>query len=99
MLTFIGDCEAMLETSKGCKIVVRGYLTRNTTSVKGAMKKPNHTEADYRTEADRLRLLTRETQRELVTMHLHLSRNRKLSAQERKQARQRYQALSRLLRL
>ena len=53
---------------------------------------------EYRQEAERLKLLTPQTQRDIVAMHKQLARNRKLSRKDRTAARRRAQALSRLLR-
>jgi hypothetical protein len=48
-------------------------------------------------EAERLKLLDRQTQRDLVAMHRILARNPKLPKKDRQQARQRADALARLL--
>lgn len=53
----------------------------------------------FRDEAERLRLLDKQTQRDLVQMHRNLSRNPKLTPAERREARERAAALAKLLRL
>jgi hypothetical protein len=54
-------------------------------------------EAEYKAEAERLRLLDLQTQQDIVGMHRNLSRSPKLSAKERQAAKERAQALTRLL--
>jgi hypothetical protein len=51
----------------------------------------------YRQEAERLALLDKQTQRDLVNMHRNLARDRKRPKRDRDQARQRAAALARLL--
>jgi hypothetical protein len=54
---------------------------------------------EFRLETDRLRLLDKQTQRDMVAMYRHLAQNHKLSAKDREQARRRAEALARMLKL
>ena len=52
---------------------------------------------EYRQEAERLKLLGLETQRDIVAMHRLVARNPKVPKKNREQARERAKALDRLL--
>lgn len=52
---------------------------------------------EWRAEAERLKLLDPQTQRDLVEMQRHLALNPKLTKKERETARQKADALARLL--
>jgi hypothetical protein len=54
-------------------------------------------EREWQEEAERMKLLDRQTQHDLVAMQRILSRNPKLSKKEREKARQKADALERLL--
>jgi hypothetical protein len=57
----------------------------------------NEADEAYSHEAERLRLLDRQTQADLVQMNRNRARNPKLSAKERREAKERAEALARLL--
>lgn len=52
---------------------------------------------DDRTDAERLKLLPEQTQRDYVAMYWHKSLNSKLSSEERAEARRKSAALEKLL--
>ena len=56
-------------------------------------------EREYREEAERLRLLARRDQEDIVRMYRHKAGNRKLTAEERREAMERHEALARLLKV
>ena len=58
---------------------------------------PDTSREQYQEEAERLRLLDVQTQRDLIAMHRFIARNPKVSLAERRQARERARALERLL--
>ncbi len=58
---------------------------------------PDPSTKQYQEEAERLRLLDLQTQRDLIAMHRFIARNPKVSLAERRQARERARALERLL--
>jgi len=60
-------------------------------------RRPADDDEQFRSEAERLALLDKQTQRDLVNMHRNLARNPKLPGKDRAQARQRAAALARLL--
>ena len=61
------------------------------------METDRQAEAEYREEAERLKLLPRETQRDLVEMYRRKAKFPKLSKQEKASAREKANALARLL--
>jgi hypothetical protein len=54
-------------------------------------------EQEHRAEAARLRCVDRDTQRQIIAIHRNTAENRKLSKQDRDFARQRADALERIL--
>jgi hypothetical protein len=56
-------------------------------------------EQEYRAEAERLALLPKEDQREIIALHRSVADNPKVPKREREAARQRADALERLLKL
>jgi len=63
----------------------------------GKRKESPASEAEHREEAERLALLPREDQREIIALHRSIASNPKVPKREREAGRERAAALERLL--
>ena len=62
-------------------------------------KKPDEKEQEFRDEAERLKLVDRKTQRQIIELHRSVADNPKVRKADRDAARELADALERLLRL
>jgi hypothetical protein len=98
----IDDCALSEEAAQWAVEIWTLALGSCTVNLAGRRSNvpPRHEERpEHFAEADRLRLLDAQTQRDFISMYRVLARTKHLSRQERQAARERADALARLLRI